>query len=39
MIKDYEKYTAIVNEIEREHSIDDKKKIDINSRVLIIDGL
>jgi len=38
MIKDSEKYAAIINEIEKEHSIDGTK-LDINSRVLIIDGL
>jgi|TARA_Y100000296_G_C5035530_1_gene187060 hypothetical protein len=33
------KYTTLINEIEKEHSIDDEKGFDISSRVLIIDGL
>tara|TARA_Y100000310_G_C20497646_1_gene722348 strand:- start:28 stop:147 length:120 start_codon:yes stop_codon:yes gene_type:complete len=31
--------TEILNEIGKEHSIGDEKGFDINSRVLIIDGL
>jgi|TARA_Y100000310_G_C20249517_1_gene608427 hypothetical protein len=33
------KYAEILDEIEKEHSIDNKKGFDVNSRVLIVDGL
>ena len=33
------KYAALIDEVEREHSIDDEKGFDISSRVLIVDGL
>jgi len=32
-------YSNILNEVEKEHTISDETTFDINSRVLIVDGL
>jgi len=39
MNKSSSKYSNILNEIEKEHSISNEIDFDINSRVLIVDGL